>query len=153
MNGYVAPALTVDGVLLKGRDALLVRRGRAPFEGAWAVPGGFVEPGETVEGACLRELAEETGLQGAILDLLGVWSDPKRDPRGPTVSVVFVCRVRGIVPAIAGDDAEEAKWWPLDALPGALAFDHAEILAAARAWLDRPGNFERLADDDVGMCA
>lgn len=153
VNGYVAPALTVDGLLLKGREVLLVRRGRAPFKGAWAIPGGFVEVGETVERAVLRELAEETGLQGAILDLLGVYSDPARDPRGHTVAVAFVCRVRGIVPAVAGDDADEAKWWPIDELPEDLAFDHARILADARAWLDRPGNYERLADNDVGMCA
>lgn len=152
VNGYVSPALTVDAVLLKGREVLLVRRGNDPFKGEWALPGGFVDVGETVERACLRELAEETGLQGAIVDLLGVYSDPERDPRGHTISTTFVCRVRGIVHVQAGDDADEAAWHALDDLPR-LAFDHDRILADARAWLDVPGNFERLADNDPGQCA
>ena len=152
-HGYVAPALTVDAVLLKGREVLLIRRGRDPFKGAWALPGGFVDVGETVERACLRELVEETGLKGTIVELLGVYSHPDRDPRGHTVSVVFVNRVSGIVPvASAGDDAAEAKWFPLDDPPD-VAFDHARILADARRWLNAPGNFERLADNDVGRCA
>lgn len=153
VNGYLAPALTVDGVLLKGREVLLVRRGREPFKGVWALPGGFVEVGERVDDACRREVVEETGLRGDIVDLLGVYSDPKRDPRGHTVSVVYVMRVGGIVNlGEAGDDAEEARWFPLDALPE-LAFDHARILADVRAWLDVPGHSARLADDDVGKCA
>lgn len=152
VNGYVAPALTVDAVLLKGREVLLIRRAREPFRGAWALPGGFVDVGERTEDAARRELVEETGLRGDIVDLLGVWSDPARDPRGHTVSVVYVCKVGGIVDVAAGDDAAEARWFPLDALP-ALAFDHADILAAAARWLDVPGHFERLGDTDFGKCA
>lgn len=152
MNGYVAPALTVDAVLLKGREVLLIRRGREPHKGAWAIPGGFVEVGERVEDAARRELVEETGLRGDIVDLLGVWSDPTRDPRGHTVTVAFVCKVGGIVQIGAGDDAEEARWFNLDALPP-LAFDHDELLAAAKRWLDAPGNFERLGDTEFGKCA
>ena len=157
VNGYVAPALTVDAVLLKGRvgggaDVLLVRRGREPFKGVWALPGGFVEVGEKVEDAARRELVEETGLRGDIVELLGVYSDPKRDPRGHTVSVVYAMRVGGIVVGVAGDDADEAKWFPLDA-PPPVAFDHDRILADARAWLAHPGSFERLADNDQGKCA
>lgn len=152
VNGYVAPALTVDAVLLKGHEVLLVRRGREPFKGAWAIPGGFVDVGERVEDAARRELVEETGLKGDIVDLLGVWSDPKRDPRGHTVSVVFVCKVGGIVQVAAGDDAEEARWFDLDGLP-ALAFDHVEILAAAKRWVEAPGNFEKLGDTEFGRCA
>ncbi len=152
VNGYVAPALTADGLLLKGRDVLLVRRARAPFAGSWAIPGGFVDAGETVERACLREVVEETGLKGTIVGILGVYSAPGRDPRGHTVTVAYVLRVSGVVP-VAGDDAAEARWWPIDAPPGDLAFDHAGILADARAWLDAPGHFELLADDDVGVCA
>ena len=154
VNGYVAPALTVDALLLKGREVLLIRRGREPFKGAWAIPGGFVEVGERVEDACRRELIEETGLRGDIVDLLGVYSDPKRDPRGHTVSVVFVLKVGGIVDiGEAGDDADEARWFGLDALPTELAFDHARILSDTRAWLDAPGNFEKLGDTDFGKCA
>ena len=152
MNGYVSPALTVDAVLLKGREVLLVRRGRDPHKGAWALPGGFVEVGETVEAAVRRELVEETGLKGDVVDLLGVYSDPGRDPRGHTVSVVFVLKVAGIVPVDDLDDADEARWFDLDALPD-LAFDHARILADARAWRAAPGNFEKLGDTDFGTCA
>lgn len=152
VNGYVAPALTVDGLLLKGRDVLLVRRGNDPFKGAWAIPGGFVEVGETLERACLREVAEETGLKGTVVALLGAYSDPARDPRGHTVSVAFVLRVSGVIP-VAGDDADEARWWPIDAPPEGLAFDHAGILEDARRWLVEPGNYEKLADNDVGRCA
>jgi 8-oxo-dGTP diphosphatase len=108
--------------------------------------------GETVEDACRRELMEETGLRGDIVHLLGVYSDPKRDPRGHTVTVAYVLKVSGIVEIAAGDDALEAKWFPLDA-PSPLAFDHAKILADARAWLACAGSFERLGDTDFGTCA
>jgi 8-oxo-dGTP diphosphatase len=123
------PRLTVDAL---ARDQagriLLIRRGRPPFEGRWALPGGFVEYGETVEQACRRETLEETGLEVEIESLLGVFSDPERDPRGHTVSVVYRCRpvggdVRG------GDDAAEARWFRAEEVPGLeLAFDHGEIL-------------------------
>jgi 8-oxo-dGTP diphosphatase len=153
VNGYVAPALTADAILLKGHEVLLVRRKNPPFQDAWAIPGGFVDVGETVEDAARRELVEETGLRGDIVDLLGVYSDPKRDPRGHTVTVAYVMKVGGIVDvAMAGDDAAEARWFPLEKLPG-LAFDHEKILADARAWLARPGSFERLGDTDFGKCA
>lgn len=152
VNGYVSPALTVDAVLLKGNEVLLIRRGREPFKGSWALPGGFVEVGETVEDAVRRELVEETGLKGDVVDLLGVYSAPGRDPRGHTVSVTFVLKVSGIVHVDDLDDADEARWFPLDALPD-LAFDHARITADARAWLAAPGNFEKLGDTDFGKCA
>jgi len=167
-HGYVAPALTVDAVLLKGNEVLLIRRGREPFRGAWALPGGFVEVGERTEDAVRRELVEETGLKGDIVDLLGVYSDPKRDPRGHTVSVVYVLKIGGIVDLAAGarrvgaasapvaaapgDDADEARWFALDALPP-LAFDHDAILREARVWLARPGHFEKLGDTEFGKCA
>jgi 8-oxo-dGTP diphosphatase len=158
VNGYVAPALTADAVLLKGREALLVRRANPPFQGSWALPGGFVEVGERVEDCARRELLEETGLRGDVVDLLGVYSDPDRDPRGHTVTVVYVMKVGGVVDlgrgfqASAGDDAAEARWFPIDALP-TLAFDHARILADAKRWLDAPGHSEKLADAEFGKCA
>lgn len=152
VNGYVSPALTVDAVLLKGNEVLLIRRGREPHKGEWALPGGFVDVGETVEDACRRELVEETGLRGDIVDLLGVYSDPARDPRGHTVSVTFVLKVSGIVHTDDLDDADEAKWFDLDALPK-LAFDHDRILADAKVWLAKAGSFEKLGDTDFGKCA
>lgn len=152
VNGYVAPALTADAVLLKGREVLLIRRAREPWKGMWALPGGFVEVGERVEEAARRELMEETGLRGDIVDLLGVWSDPKRDPRGHIVTTAFVMKVSGIVDVgLDEEETIEARWFPLDKLPE-LAADHAQILAAARRWLDLPGSFERLGDTDFGKC-
>ena len=153
VNGYVAPALAIDAALLKGREILLIRRGQDPDKGKWALPGGFMEVGERAEDAGRRELLEETGLKGDVVDVLGVWSDPKRDPRGHVVSFAFVMKVAGIVDvAVAGDDAAEARWFPLDAPPD-MAFDHADMIRAAREWIDRPGNFEKLGDTDLGKCA
>ena len=120
------PPLAADPLVVHEGKVLLVKRGREPFKGRWALPGGFVDPGESVEAAVLRELKEETGLVGAIDRLHGVYSAAGRDPRGPTVSVVYRVRVQS-VDAKGGDDAEEAKFWPIDALPP-LAFDHAQIV-------------------------
>lgn len=126
----VTPLLTVDCVVLNPRgEVLLIERKNEPFKGQFALPGGFVDVGETVEDACRRELMEETGKKAGRLTLVGVYSDPKRDPRGHTVSVVFLTRVRSSK-VEAGDDAAAAHW--LDnwrRLP--LAFDHAKILADA----------------------
>lgn len=152
VNGYVAPALTVDAVLLKGDEVLLVRRAREPHAGRWALPGGFVDVGESTEDAVRRELLEETGLKGDLVDLLGVYSEPGRDPRGHTVTVAYVLKVAGIVQVAAGDDAADARWFALDKLPE-LAFDHGRILADAARWRDAPGHFERLGDTDFGKCA
>src|SRR5258705_7256203 len=104
------PALTVDCVVIDARGRLLlIRRGHPPFKGKYALPGGFVDVGETVEDACRRELMEETGVRAGKLRLLGVYSDPRRDPRGHTSSVAFLTRVRGAT-AKAGDDAAAAEW-------------------------------------------
>ncbi|MGB3718700.1 MAG: DNA mismatch repair protein MutT [Proteobacteria bacterium] len=124
------PLLTVDCVVLNPRgEVLLIERKNEPFRGHFALPGGFVDIGETVEDACRRELMEETGVKAGKLTLVGVYSDPNRDPRGHTASVVFLTRVR-TNKTEAGDDAASAQWvadWRK--LP--LAFDHAKILADA----------------------
>ena len=127
------PALTVDVVALAGdppRSVLLVQRRNDPFAGSWALPGGFVDAGERVVAAAARELAEETAIEADALELLGVYDTPGRDPRGPTVSVVYLLRTAGERDARGGDDARAARWFALDALP-ALAFDHATVLADA----------------------
>ncbi|MGB5622056.1 MAG: NUDIX hydrolase [Gammaproteobacteria bacterium] len=111
---------------------VLIRRANPPL--GWALPGGFVDVGETVEAAAVREAREETGLEIDQLKLLGVYSDPGRDPRGHTVSAVFVGCADGY--PIGADDAAEAGVFPLDALPP-LVFDHARILADYLAWRAR----------------
>src|SRR5262245_41319799 len=124
------PLLTADCVVFDGKSrVLLVRRKHPPFKGRYALPGGFVDIGETVEDACRRELAEETGLVAGRLRLVGIYSDPGRDPRGHTCSAVFLARVARAKP-MAGDDAAAAEW-VADWRTADLAFDHARILADA----------------------
>jgi 8-oxo-dGTP diphosphatase len=122
-----SPALTVDAAIVDGSRIVLIRRVNPPFEGMWALPGGFVDYGERVEDACVREAREETSLDVEIVNLVGVYSDPKRDPRGHTCGIVYLCRMRG-GKLKAADDAKEAKWFNLDAMPE-LAFDHARIVS------------------------
>jgi 8-oxo-dGTP diphosphatase len=135
---YPHPALTADLIMLTAEAApqvLLIRRKHEPFAGMWALPGGFVDEGETLEAAARRELREETGLEVRVLEQMQTFGDPDRDPRGWTVSVAFVARVQpNQAEARAGDDAAEVGWHRLDLLPP-LAFDHGKVLAFARRWL------------------
>ncbi len=133
-------AVAVDIVVFDAdrRRVLLVRRAREPFARAWALPGGFVEIDEDLEETARRELREETGIAGIALEQLGSFGRPDRDPRGRVISVVYV----GVLPAgagvpRAGSDAGELRWFDREALP-ALAFDHAEIIAAASPVVARP---------------
>jgi len=131
------PVLTADAVILDPeRGVVLIRRGHPPFQGCWALPGGFVEVGESCAQACVREAREETGLEVEPVALLGVFSRPDRDPRGHTVSTVFVCRAVGGHLA-GGDDASDARWFS-DLSGVELAFDHADVLAAASLLAERP---------------
>jgi 8-oxo-dGTP diphosphatase len=123
------PALTVDGILFENDSILLIQRKHEPFQESWALPGGFVEYGENTEDAVLREMFEETGLKTNILSLLGVYSDPRRDPRGHTVTIAYLLK-RTDGELNAGDDARQAKFFKMNELP-TLAFDHAEIVKDA----------------------
>lgn len=125
------PALTADIVLFHGESVLLIRRKHPPFEGRWALPGGFLDEGETLEACAARELREETGVEGAVLSLSGVFSTPGRDPRGWTVSAAYTGDLPAGASPVAGDDAAAVEFWPLAALPP-LAFDHDRIIASAR---------------------
>src|SRR5262249_4069327 len=130
LMAYKIPALTADCVVFdRAGRLLLIRRAKAPFKGACALPGGFVEYGETIEAGALRELKEETGIDGKIIRLVGIYSDPKRDPRGHTVSTAFLVRPRS-TKVIGGDDASEAAF-VADWRKVKLAFDHAKIIADA----------------------
>ena len=119
------PLPTADVIIEVGDRIVLVRR-KNPPEG-WAIPGGFVDVGETVEAAAAREGREETGLSVTLTALLGVYSDPARDPRHHTVSAVYVGRAEGV--PRGGDDAAEARLFGEGDLPSPIAFDHAKILA------------------------
>lgn len=132
----VTPLLATDCVALDavGR-VLLIRRGEPPFKGGYALPGGFVEVGESVEDACRRELMEETGVRATRLTLVGVYSAPDRDPRGHSVSVAYLARVGRQTPR-AGDDAAEAEW-VADWRGLQLGFDHGQILVQAMALAKR----------------
>ena len=131
---FANPAPTTDAVVHDpARGIVLIRRARPPL--GYALPGGFIDEGEQAEQAARRELREETGLDVRLTGVLGVYSRPSRDPRFHTLSVVFVGDAEpGSVPA-AGDDAAEAAFFPLDALPSPLAFDHATIIRDFRAYL------------------
>ena len=129
------PALTTDCVIFdSGGRVLLIRRGHPPYAGSYALPGGFVEIGETVEEACRREALEETGINVDALRLVGVYSDPARDPRGHTVSVTYVTILPCAIVPKAGSDAAGAEWID-DWRSVELAFDHAQILEDAEALL------------------
>ncbi|WP_131007371.1 NUDIX domain-containing protein [Methanofervidicoccus abyssi] len=127
MKRYKSPSLTVDGILEVGGKILLVKRKNPPFKDFWAFPGGFVNYGERTEEAVVREVFEESGIKTKVKDLLGVYSDPNRDPRGHTVSVVYVLEYIGGSPK-GLDDAKEAKFFNIDEIEDMdLAFDHKTI--------------------------
>lgn len=132
------PALTTDCVMFdpEGR-VLLIRRKNPPFAGGYALPGGFVEIGETTEAACRREIAEEVGIVLGDLTLVGVYSDPGRDPRGHTVSIAYAVQLPNGAEPRAGDDAASAEW-VRDWRAVRLAFDHARIVAEAETRLKPP---------------
>jgi 8-oxo-dGTP diphosphatase len=124
-----APRPTVDVIIEAGGGIVLVRRKNPPP--GWALPGGFVDGGESVATAARREAREETGLDVELVELLGVYSDPGRDPRGLfTISTVFIGRADG--EPKGGDDAAEARIFPVEALPPDIAFDHPVILGDYR---------------------
>ncbi len=133
---FPRPSVTADIALFTVRDrtlqVLLIRRKEWPFAGQWAVPGGFLRPEETLEDAARRELAEETGVSDVLLEQLRVWSEPNRDPRTWVITVAFTALVASDTLTLrAGTDAAEAQWFPVNALPSPLAFDHDAILADA----------------------
>lgn len=125
----VTPLLAADIIIelidKPGRPIVLIERMNEPF--GWAIPGGFVDVGETVEDAARREMQEEVGLEVTITGLLGVYSRPDRDPRGHTVTVIYTGESTG--DPVAADDAADVGIFTRQNLPKPLAFDHAEVLA------------------------
>lgn len=133
---FPRPSVSVDVVIFSLREeclqVLLVERGQPPFEGLWAIPGGFIRMEESLEEAALRELEEETGLESAYLEQLYTYGAPDRDPRGRVITVAYFALIPADTPfrPDAGTDAVAARWFPAEDLP-TLAFDHAEIIAYA----------------------
>ena len=123
---YKSPKLTADGAIVKENKILLIKRKNNPFKNKWALPGGFVEYNEKVEDAVVREVLEETGLKTKIIDLIGIYSDPNRDPRGHTVTVVYLLKIENGKIKV-GDDAVDARFFYIADLPD-LSFDHALII-------------------------
>lgn len=124
MKEIKTPLLTVDVIIEYGGGIVLIKRKNPPY--GWALPGGFVEIGETLEEAALREAKEETSLEIELLEQFHAYSDPRRDPRFHTVSVVFIARGAGKL--MGRDDAREAKVFSKETLPSDIAFDHRRII-------------------------
>lgn len=141
MKEYRNPTPTVDIILQRDSKILMVRRKKDPFKGHLALPGGFINQGETVEEAARREAIEETSLEVEPIEILGVYSDPKRDPRKHIMSTVFVGIIVGGSDK-AGDDAESIEWVELGNIEKQeIAFDHAQILRDYKKWKTSDGTF------------
>ena len=125
LDRFDQPRLTVDAVVFNpAGEILLIERGHPPP--GWALPGGFVDAGETLQEAVIRELREETALSARSASQFFTYSDPVRDPRHHTVSTVFLVEADGI--PRGGDDARTARFFPLEELPAPIAFDHRSVL-------------------------
>lgn len=126
-DNYRNPIPTVDGIIVRDNRIILIDRKNPPF--GWALPGGFVDYGESLESAVIREIKEETGLETGVKELFHVYSNPDRDPRQHTVSTVFIMELRSPeADPVAGDDAGDLAFFPLDNLPEVIAFDHRRII-------------------------
>ncbi len=143
-DDYRNPKPTVDIIIEIGGRIVLIRRKNEPF--GWAIPGGFVDEGETVEHAAVREAEEETNLKVTLQELLYVYSDPKRDPRQHTMSTVFTATADK--QPVGGDDAAEARLFTREELPDDIVFDHGRVLEhyfKFRETGERPSPMDELA--------
>ena len=141
---YPRPAVTTDCVIFvydgKELKVLLIERGIEPFKGCWAFPGGFLNMDEDALAGARRELKEETGLEDAFIEQFHTFSEPGRDPRGRVITVAHYALVK-IQEVEGGDDAAQARWFPLGEVPP-LAFDHDRILRMAMSRLKEKIHFE-----------
>lgn len=140
MTQFKIPSITVDAIIERDNKILLIRRKGATFNGYLALPGGYVDYGETVENAVIREVHEEVGMITQPKEILGVYSSPERDPRSHVISIVFV--VQGQGDPIAGDDAESFEWVSCDKIQNhSLAFDHNLIVEDYLKWKQERGTY------------
>lgn len=134
------PVLTVDGVILVDGKIVLLKRNTKPFRGYWVLPGGRVEFGETVEEAVIREAKEETGLDTEIVKMVGVYSNPKRDPRGHFVSIAYILKPLGGEMKPDKREASSVKYF--GDLPKKIGFDHRKIITDAKRMVKENNNLE-----------
>ena len=150
---YKNPIPTVDTIIQKDSQILLVKRKKEPFKGLFALPGGFVNEGERVEDAAKREAKEETSLDIELVDILGVYSDPTRDPRGHMMSTVFIAKISSHndrVDAVAQDDAAAIEWISLEVIDTRnVGFDHKRIISDYKTWKTFSGTFWSSKDRDT----
>jgi 8-oxo-dGTP diphosphatase len=134
MTKPVTPLLAADALIelvdVPGRPIVLIERKNPPY--GWAIPGGFVDIGETLETTAVREALEEVSLRVSLRGLLGIYSSPRRDPRGHTVTAIYIAEAKG--KPVAADDAKSVGIFTLDQLPSPLAFDHALVLEDYRRY-------------------
>ena len=135
---YKTPSLTVDAVITCENDSvILIKRKKNPYKDSWALPGGFVEYGETVESAVIREVKEETGLDVDLCKIVGVYSDPERDPRGHTVTICYLAKKTGGKLKANTDASDVQCTLKAEVLKLKLAFDHDAILKDAFNLMDK----------------
>jgi ADP-ribose pyrophosphatase YjhB (NUDIX family) len=137
MAEYKNPCVTVDAIIEMEGGIVLIQRGKEPYKGMWALPGGHLDYGESLEKAAARETMEETGLEIYEMHQVRAYSEPGRDPRGHYISMVFAAKTKGELRA--GDDAAKIAIYSLDALPP-LAFDHAGMIRDYMEWKGRQKN-------------
>jgi len=150
---YRNPTPTVDTIIQRDSRILLVKRRNDPFKGYLVLHGGFVYEGERVEDAAKREVKEETSLNIELLDILGVYSDPTRDPRGHMMSTVFIAKISSHndkVDAVAQDDAAAIEWISLEVIDTRnVGFDHKRIISDYKTWKTSGGTFWSSKDRDT----
>ena len=135
MPVYRNPTPTTDAIISDGSGRVVLIKRKNPPHG-WALPGGFIDEGEEAGAACIREAKEETCLEVELVQQLFTYSNPKRDPRQHTMSVVYACKVPAGAQPVGADDAAEARWFSEESMPwGELAFDHGEILRDYFRWV------------------
>lgn len=144
-HNYRNPVPTVDSIIQRDSQILLVRRKKEPFKNHLVLPGGFVNEGERVEDAAKREVKEETALDIELMDILGVYSEPERDPRGHIMSTVFIAKIslgNDKIEAEAQDDAAAIEWIDIEQVDNVgLGFDHKKIISDFKKWKQFRGTF------------